>query len=152
MKVESFQDLLEWTSGFHQHLSDAFVASAKNQSDKRSRMLLNHLADKEVNLASNVSAFKDIAAENALDSWCTAHIDQHPLMNNSVSDDAFVSMNTTNIISKVEEQHQQIILLYQNLGERKHSEKMQQLLLDVHDLEKQQAQQMMQGANNLEDI
>ncbi|SNY52460.1 hypothetical protein SAMN06297280_2126 [Arsukibacterium tuosuense] len=152
MKVESFRDLLDWTSDYHQHLSNCFADSAKAQSDKRSQLLLDYLADKEMNLANRVRAFKAVGEDKALDTWCTAHIDQHPLMDETRCDDAFATMNTDDIISETEKQHQLIISLYHNLGERSHPAEMQKLLNEVHDFEKEQAQQMMQGANRLEDI
>lgn len=152
MKVESFRDLLEWTSGYHQHLSNCFTNCAKDQPNKRSQMLLNYLADKEMDLASRVRAFKEVGEDKALDTWCTAHIDQHSLMADTPCNTALATMNTDDIISEVEMQHQLIITLYHNLGERSHPQKMQELLAEVHDLEQQEAQQMMQGANRLEDI
>ncbi|MDX1536866.1 hypothetical protein [Arsukibacterium sp.] len=152
MKVESFRDLLDWTSGYHQHLSNCFADSARAQSDKRSQLLLNYLADKEMDLATRVRGFKDVGEDKALNTWCTAHIDKHPLMVEAVCDDAYTTMDTNEIITEVEKQHELITLLYHNLMERSHPPKMQELLGEVHDLEKELAQQMMHGANRLEDI
>lgn len=73
MRIESFRDLLNWTSGYHRHLSHCLAHSAKHHSDE-------------------------------------------------------------------------------NLLGRSHPPQMQQLLVEIHDLEKSEAQQMMQGANRLEDI
>ncbi|WP_214001046.1 hypothetical protein [Arsukibacterium sp.] len=152
MKVESFRDLLDWTSGYHQHLSNCFADSAKAHSDKRPQLLLNYLADKEMDLATRVRGFKDVGENKALNTWCTEHIDKHPLMAEAACDDAFTTMDTNQIITEVEKQHELIILLYQNLFERSHPPQMQEMLAEVRDLEKEHAQQMMYGANRLEDI
>ena len=152
MRVESFRDLLTWTSGYHQHLSHCFAQSAKRHSDERSRMLLDHLADKEIQLADTVTGFKEIAADNTLSTWCIEHLEQHPLLDNTVDGKAFAAMTNAEIITEVENLHQQIILLYQNLQGRSHPPQMQRLLSEIHDLEKNEAQQIMQGANRLEDI
>lgn len=152
MKVESFRDLLDWTSGYHRHLSNCLAQCARHQLDDRCQMLLNYLSDKEMQLAIAVRGFKDIGEDKALNTWCTEHLDRHPLMVGAACDDAFTTMTTAEIITEVENQHQTIILLYQNLYERSHPPKMQELLADVRDLEKNEARQMMQGANRLEDI
>lgn len=152
MRVESFRDLLDWTSGYHQHLSNCLAQCAEHQLNERSQMLLNYLADKEMELSTTVRGFKNIGEDKALNTWCTEHLDRHPLLAEAACDEAFASMDTAEIISEVENQHQQIILLYQNLYDRSHPPKMQELLAEVRDLEKSEAQQMMQGANRLEDI
>lgn len=152
MKVESFRDLLDWTADYHQHLSNCFTQCASQHSDKRAAMLLNYLADKEMDLATRVRAFKDVGEDKALNTWCTEHIDKHPLMAEAACDNAFSQMNTSEIITEVEKQHQLIILLYQNLFDRSQPPERQELMAEVRDLEKEQAQQMTQGANRLEDI
>ncbi|MDX1678394.1 hypothetical protein [Arsukibacterium sp.] len=152
MKVESFRDLLDWTAGYHQHLSNCFTKSARARSDKRPQLLLNYLADKEMDLATRVRAFKDVTEDKALNTWCTEHIDKHPLMAEAACDDAYNTMDTNEMITEVEKQHELIILLYQNLCERSHPPAMQEMLAEVRDLEKELARQMMHGANRLEDI
>jgi hypothetical protein len=152
MRVESFRDLLDWTSGYHQMLSHCFHHAASNHADNRSAMLLDYLADKEHKLASMVQQFKQLAVNKALNTWCTEYLDKHPLMVDAVCNDAFNSMPASDIIAEVENQHQQIIQLYQNLYDRSQMSELQQLLSDVADMEKSEAKQMMQGANRLEDI
>jgi hypothetical protein len=152
MRIESFRDLLNWTSGYHRNLSHCLAHSAKKHSEERSKMLLDHLADKELQLSDIVGGFKDIAANNTLSTWCIEHVDQHPLLDNTLDDMAFAAMTNAEIITEVENLHQHLILLYQNLLGRSHPPQMQQLLVEIHDVEKSEAQQMMQGANRLEDL
>lgn len=152
MKVESFRELLDWTSGYHRHLSNCLAHCARHQPDDRCQMLLNYLSDKEMQLSAEVYGFRQIGEDKALNTWCTEHLDQHPLLAGAACDDAFASMNTAEIITEVENQHQKIILLYQNLYDRSHPPKMQELLAEVRDVEQQAARQMVQGANRLEDI
>ncbi|HAW91438.1 MULTISPECIES: hypothetical protein [unclassified Arsukibacterium] len=152
MKVDSIRGLLDWTAGYYQHLSNCFSKSAEQQQNKRPQMLLNYLADKEMDLATRIRAFKEVGEDKALNTWCTEHIDKHPLMAEAACDDAFNTMDTNAIITEVEQQHQTIILLYENLYDRSQKSEIKELLAEVLDLQKQQAQQMMQGANRLEDI
>ncbi|MAD75468.1 MAG: hypothetical protein CML20_11880 [Rheinheimera sp.] len=152
MKVDSIRGLLDWTAGYHQHLSNCFAKSAEKQQNDRSQMLLNYLADKEMDLATRVRAFKDVGEDKALNTWCTEHIDKHPLMAEAACDDAYTTMDSNAIITEVEQQHQIIILLYENLYDRSPKEEIKELLAKVRDLQQQEAQQMMQGANRLEDI
>ncbi|MDR6982874.1 hypothetical protein J2X32_001492 [Rheinheimera pacifica] len=152
MKVESLRSLLDWTSGYHRHLSNCLADCARHQLDDRCQMLLNYLADKEMKLAIAVQGFKDVGEDKALNTWCTEHLDRHPLLAGAACDDAFISMTTTEIITEIENQHQQILLLYQNLYDRSQTPKIQELLAQVRDLEKNEAQQMMHGANRLEDL
>lgn len=152
MRIESFRELLDWTSGYHLHLSQCFRQCAHMQQNERSGMLLDYLADKELHLAACVLGFKHLGEDKALNTWCTEHLDRHPLMVDAACDEDFALMNTTEIITEVEKQHQLIILLYQNLYDRSQPPKMQELLAEVRDLEVNESQQMMHGANRLEDI
>ena len=152
MRVESFRDLLDWTSGYHHMLSRCFAATARNHPIQRSVMLLDHLAEKELKLAHWVQDFKQLTVNKALNTWCTEYLDKHPLMGKATCDNTLLTMQAADIIAEVEEQHQQIILLYQNLCDRSQMAELQQLLTDVADMEKNEAKQMMQGANRLEDI
>lgn len=152
MHVESFGELLRWTSGYHLQMAQCFRNCAMQHQNERSTLLLDYLADKELRLAACVLGFKHQGEDSALNTWCTEHLDKHPLMADAACEDDFASMTTSEIIAEVEQQHQLIILLYQNLYERSNATQLQQLLANVRDLEVNESQQMMHGANQLEDI
>lgn len=152
MQVETLQDVLHWTTEFHQYLSDCLLHCAdKNESD-RATMLLDYLAEHESRLASVVEQFEKNGNSNALHTWCYEFIEKHPIVRSQHCDAPFAELDTEQIMTVIVDQQQQVIELYRDLFARADIPSARELLENLKSLEEHEAMLMSQGANRLNDL
>ncbi|WP_432697526.1 ATPase [Marinobacterium sp. YM272] len=152
MQIDTFRDIIHWTRGYHQQLSEWLRNSSESQQDERARMLLDYLADHEAKLSRAITAFEATDNLNALDTWVMEFLNKEPLLPSTNLDAPFAEMTAEQIISKVEEEHNQIVELYKFLVSRASATPAADLLEELADLEKHEAMRLSQAWNRLTDI
>lgn len=152
MKVETYKDLLTWTGEFHKNLSSCLQHCASKNENERSRMLLEYLAGHEQELANTVSGFVDTTDTGALKTWCYDYAQNHPLLHSQECKEPFQDMEPDNILAKVIERHEQVIDLYRSLQATADVGAARELMEELESLEAQEARQMTQGANRMQEM
>jgi len=157
MKFETLKDVLHWTREFHQQLSQSLLHSSSKNSDERARMTLTYLSDHEKALAKVVSGFETTGEEHALNTWCIDYmvhkpITQKPITQQAHVDEPFVSLDATQIISLIVDQHQQVIELYRYLASRADIPSAIELLETLSAMEEHEMMRMVQSTNRFGDL
>ena len=152
MQVETLDDVLKWTSDYHQSLADRLDHSSGNNESERARLLLDYLSKHEASLARTVHESERTAEGKSLNTWCYEYLEKHQLVQRIHFDESFSNLNSAQIMDIVTDQHNQIIELYRYLYSRANIPETKTLLGALLELEQHEAMQMMQGANRLQDI
>ncbi|NIV29176.1 MAG: hypothetical protein GWN58_06600, partial [Anaerolineae bacterium] len=66
MKVQTFEDLINWTSALHQQLSECLSHCADENQQAMANWLMSYLADHETRLQKTVEGFRQKADPKAL--------------------------------------------------------------------------------------
>ncbi len=152
MQVETLRDVLHWTKGFHQHLSQCLSHCAENNINERARMILAYLSDHEKHLTDVVNGFEKSGEEHALNTWFYEYVQKHPIVQHVHCDKPFAELDATQIMAVIVEQHQQVIELYRDLASRADIPSSRELLEGLSSLEEHEMMRMSQSANRFEDM
>ena len=151
MSNKTLRDMVEWTQQFHQDMADSMELSATQSTGERERMLLGYLVEHENELARMVGRYGENASDTALNTWVSAYMEQYPALEQPPTYPPFSGMNTAEIMTTVQEQHDRVINIYQHLEDFVQSSA-NELVRDLRNLEEQELQRISQSANRLEDI
>ena len=152
MQVETLDDVLNWTSGFHQTLANQLKQGSGNHDSERARLLLGYLSKHEASLARTVHDTERTAEDKSLATWCYEYLEKNDLMQGIAPGKAFTDLDPEHIMDLVSQQHNQIIELYRYLYSRANIPETKSLLGALLELEQHETMQMMQGANRLQDV
>ncbi len=152
MQIETLRDVLQWTTKFHQHLSECLAHCADENDSRRAKLLLDYLSQHEDCLADLLDQFEQTANTNALNTWCYEYLRKNPIVQHKHCDLPFSELDTRHIMEVIIDQHNQVIELYRQLSDHFESTSAHNLIMDLLALEEHEAMRMTQGANRLEDI
>ena len=151
MSNKTLHDMVSWTQQFHRDMAVSMQASAAQTDGERERMLLGYLIEHENELARMVGRYGENASDTALNTWVSAYMEQFPPLEQPPRHPPFTGMNTTEIMTAVQEQHDRIINIYEHLEDFVQSSA-NELVRDLRNLEEQELLRISQSANRLEDI
>jgi hypothetical protein len=149
MSNKTLRDMVDWTQQFHRDMAQSMQLSAAQT--ERERMLLDYLVEHENELARMVGRYGENASDTALNTWVSAYMEQYPPLEQPPRYPPFSGMNTTEIMTAVQEQHDRIINIYEHLEDFVQSSA-NELVRDLRNLEEQELLRISQSANRLEDI
>lgn len=152
MQVETLRDVLVWTREFHKNLSACLRHCAGRNESDRAKMLLEYLARHEEELSGIVAGFVDTAETRALNTWCYDYMEKHPILHSAHCDAPFQNLEPDEIMAIITDQHEQVIGLYRYLHARADIEATRELMEELESLEEQEARQMTQGANRMQEM
>jgi hypothetical protein len=152
MQVETLKDVLAWTVKFHRNLSACLRHCAGSNQDARAKLLLDYLAQHEEKLSAIVSRFEETAETRALNTWCYDYLEKHPILHSTQCDAPFQDLEPDEIMAVITDQHEQVIDLYCYLHARADTEMVRELMEHLKSLEEQEARQMTQGANRMQEM
>lgn len=152
MKVETLQDLIEWTRQTHKHLGQCLARAGKKQDETRAQWLLHYLADHEKRLVKVVDRFEKEADPKALHTWVYDYVARTPIEPQKTCPIPYESMSLDEIAASVLDTHNQIIDLYRYLMGRADIPEARQLVEDLQSLEEHEAMLLAQQYNRLSDV
>ncbi|GAB1259700.1 ATPase [Teredinibacter haidensis] len=152
MQIETLRDVLQWTGDYHRYLAECTRHCANQQLNQRAQLLLNYLSEHEKTLSTVLDAYEATADPHALNTWCYEFFEKAPVKPHYHCDKPFAEMDTQEIIEAIENQHQQLIALYQYLVGRADIPSAIELLEQLTALEEHEAMRMAHEANRLEDF
>jgi hypothetical protein len=151
MRTETLQDIIARTRNFHQQLQQRLMEGGKASQSTRAALLLDYLAKFEQTLAELVTAIERGADGGALNTWCYEYLHKYPINHIDVNEIAAADVDPDRIMEMVMAYHNEVIGLYRFLHRRMETESSRELMANLKTLEEQQAMQMMQAANRLQD-
>ena len=152
MQIDTFRDIIHWTRAYHQQLADCLSNSSTGQSSEKARILLDYLAEHESKLSDALRAFEETDNLKALNTWVMEFLNKKPIKPLNELGAPFENLPAEEIISKIEEEHSQIVELYKFLASRAVATPAVDLLEELAALEKHEAMRLSSASNLLGDI
>lgn len=152
MKVETFEDLFEWTRQLHQHLAERLQQSSSQHSDTRASLLLSYLGDQEAALEKTVANFARRADPKMLHTWLYDYFAQWPVEANATSNKPWQEMDISEIGEQVFALHHRIIELYKYLEGRADTPEARELLQELREMEEHETMRLVHQANRMGDL
>lgn len=152
MKVETFEDLIEWTRRLHEYLANSMQQSADQHSDTRARWLLSYLADQEAALEKTVANFARSADPKMLHTWVYDHFAKWPVEANAYADKPLLEMDADEISAHVFALHEKVIELYKYLEGRAEIPEAGELLHELRQMEEHETMRLVHQTNRMGDL
>ncbi|WP_028241282.1 hypothetical protein [Stutzerimonas azotifigens] len=118
MKIERFEDLIDWTRNTHGRLSRCLARAASQHEQQRIQWLLAYLADHEQALARAIGRIEQHASPNALNTCIYDYLVREPVMLSGPCAKPYASMTLEGISREVFDIHNQVLELYRSLSRR----------------------------------
>ncbi|MFN3581211.1 MAG: ATPase [Pseudomonas sp.] len=134
MKAETFEQLVDWTSGLHKHLAESLEQGEIQAQGEKAQWLLHYLAEHERTLTDVVQRMKEKADPKALNTWLYEHLSEKmpPANGRQLS---FSNMDFEEISAQIFEIHNQLIELYRSMSGRAPTPEIRELMEELLDLE-----------------
>ncbi|KGE78581.1 MULTISPECIES: hypothetical protein [Halomonas] len=152
MKIETFQDLIDWTRQLHVHLAECFRHCATQQEEARAKWLLEYLADHEARLEHTVARFEQQADPKALHTWVYDYLSHNPIAPHQACSAPYAEMSFDEICQEVFSLHDQATELYRYLAGRAEIPEARDLVDELLKLEEHEAMRLAQQANRARDL
>lgn len=118
MKIERFEDLIDWTRHTHGRLSRCLERASTRHEQQRAQWLLAYLADQEKGLACTIGRIEQRASANALHTCIYDYLVREPVMLSGPCAKPYANMSVEGISHEVFEIHNQVMELYRSLARR----------------------------------
>lgn len=152
MKVETLQDLIDWTRMTHKRLSECLEHCSTKQEEQRAKWLLEYVAAHEKALARTVDRFEKEADASALHTWVYDYLGHTPVDPHKVCSAPYAKMSFDEITASIFDTHNQIIDLYRYLQGRADVPAARELVENLLSLEEHETMLLAQQANRLNDL
>ena len=151
MPNKTLHDMVDWTQKFHRDMAQSMQLAAAETNSERVRLLLGYLVEHEQELARMAGRYGENASETALNTWVSAYMEQYPPEDHPLEYQPFTGMDTAEIMTALQQQHDRVINIYRHLEDFVHGSA-NDLVGDLRNLEEQELLRISQSANRLEDI
>ena len=151
MQTETFEDMLEWTSGLHTLVADRLEQALTVDTDQRSRWLIEYMVGHERELARTVERFREQAGESERKTWMYEYIGES-LPPHSCWELNFVGSTFDEINQKVFQLHDQLIDLYRSMAGRAVIPQAADLMNNMLALEEGETRRLAEQCGRLQDL
>lgn len=151
MKIERFEDLIDWTRDAHAQLARCMSAGASKQAETRAKWLLLYLADHEKVLSETISEIEAHADGKALHTWIYDYLVREP-MHLGQKCKAYHQMTVEEICADVFEMHNRILDLYRSLARRAEIDTARELARELLELEQHETMRLAQQVNRIHEM
>jgi len=117
MKIERFEDLIDWTRDTHGLLARCMARCSDKHQETRAKWLLVYLADHERKLAETIERIEKHADPKAMHTWIYDYLVRNPVLRNQACK-PYESMTVEEISLDIFTIHNQVIDLYRSLARR----------------------------------
>jgi hypothetical protein len=152
VKVATLRELIEWTAKLHGELGRCLVHCANSSEEQHARWLMEYLAEHEERLEHAIAAIAEHADQRALNTLVYDYFEHAPVVPHSLADLPFSKMDFAAISQAVFTFHNEALELYRYLLSRANTERIEQLLQPLLDLEEHETMRMAQQANRITDL
>tara|TARA_R110002167_G_scaffold164023_1_gene360915 strand:+ start:1365 stop:1814 length:450 start_codon:yes stop_codon:yes gene_type:complete len=147
MQIKTLEDVLHWTTEYHQRLSDCLAHAVEREEKSVVSLLLDYLVKHESTLAQLIRLLEQTADAKALSTLCYEYLDTRPIFQHQHRDKDFAELKINEIVTKLVHEHEQIIELYRYLYWRAETVSAQDLLKQLLMLEEHQAMKINRALN-----
>lgn len=152
MKVQTLEDLIEWTRALHDQLAQCLAHCSTKNEEQHAQWLLSYLAEHEAKIRDMVEGFKKTADPKALHTWIYDYLNHQPIDPHRSCDAPYASMTFDQICEAVFDLHNQTISLYRDLVSNAHIPEVNELMQELLDLEEHETMRLAQQANRSRDL
>jgi hypothetical protein len=156
MEINTFGDLIGWTSQLHEQLGQCLAQGASRHEDERARMLLDYLATHETEMAHVVKEFERRADPKALNTYVAylyEALAQQPIQPHRYSDASFYSaLSFDDICREVFDFHDQVVDLYRRLNDEAVIPEASELLESLLEYEHNEAMRLVRQTERMQDL
>ncbi|MFC3608222.1 ATPase [Stutzerimonas tarimensis] len=152
MKIERFEDLIDWTRHTHGRLSTCLSRAAGKHEQLRAQWLLTYLADHEKALARTIGRMEQHAKPHVLRTCIYDYLIREPILFSGPSAKAYDSMSVDDISREVFDIHNQVIELYRSLARRAEIEGARVLADDLLKLEEHETMRLATQVGRINEI
>ncbi|PFG08621.1 MULTISPECIES: ATPase [unclassified Marinobacter] len=152
MDINTYRELIDWSSDLHAHLASCLSHCAPRNEDERARALLNYLAGHESEIERIVNEFEYQADNNVLETRVYDYLSNHPIKTHRTCDQPYATLDFNGICLEVFDFHDQIIDLYQTLAEKAEIPKIRELMESLLTMEKNESKRLASQVSRMEDL
>lgn len=156
MEINTFGDLIGWTSRLHEQLGQCLAQAVSLNEDERARMLLEYLATHEDEMARVVGEFKRRADPKALNTYVAylyEALSQQPIQPHRYSDASlYGTLSFDGICREVFDFHDQVADLYRRLSDEAVIPEASELVESLLEYEHSEAMRLVRQAEIMQDV
>ncbi len=142
MKAQTFQYLTEWTTLFHNNLAELMEKGLPQQTDERSKWVLEYLIEHERKLAKEVEGFKEQADPKALNTWLYDQISETLPPDQRTREVDFGKMNFDQICEEIFDVHNQVMEIWKGMTSKGAIPEAKELSQKIYELEKNETMRL----------
>ena len=151
MKIERFEDLIDWTRDTHAMLARCMARCSDKHDETRAKWLLVYIADHERALAETVEKIERHADPKALHTWIYDYLTRNPVLRNQACK-AYDTMSVEEISLDIFTIHNQVIDLYRSLARRAEIDGARNLAEDLLHLEEHETMRLARQVSRIHEI
>ncbi|EIK52239.1 hypothetical protein YO5_01604 [Stutzerimonas stutzeri TS44] len=151
MKIERFEDLIDWTRKTHDLLARCMGRSSDRHAETRAKWLLAYLADHERVLAQTIGKIEQHADPKALHTWIFDYLGHAPVLPNQACR-AYETMDVETISREIFDVHNQVLDLYRALARNADIDGARKLVEDLLQLEEHETMRLAQQVGRINEM
>ncbi|MCW3147804.1 ATPase [Stutzerimonas stutzeri] len=151
MKIERFEDLIDWTRETHGLLARCMAHSSDRHAETRAKWLLVYLADHERALAETIGKIEQHADPKALHTWIYDYLARTPVLPNQACK-PYENMDVDEISREIFDVHNQVLDLYRSLARRADIDGARSLADDLLQLEEHETMRLAQQVGRINEM
>ncbi|MGE4404670.1 ATPase [Pseudomonas sp.] len=151
MKIERFEDLIDWTRDTHNLLARCMARCSDKHEETRAKWLLVYIADHERALAETIDKIEKHADPKALHTWIYDYLARNPVLRNQACK-SYDTMTVEEISLDIFLTHNQVIDLYRSLARRAEIDGARELAEDLLRLEEHETMRLAQQVNRIHEM
>jgi hypothetical protein len=151
MKIERFEDLIDWTRDTHAMLARCMARCSDKHEETRAKWLLVYIADHERALAETVDKIEKHADPKALHTWIYDYLTRNPVLRNQACK-AYDTMTVEEISLDIFTIHNQVIDLYRSLARRAEIDGARNLAEDLLQLEEHETMRLARQVSRIHEM
>ena len=152
MKIERFEDLIDWTRDTHRELARCLGRSALRHEEQRAQWLLAYLADHEKALANTIERVEHHADPKAQHTWIYDYVARNPVMRGQPCAKPYATMSLEEISRELFTIHNQVMDLYRSLARRAEIDGARDLATDLLALESHETMRLAMQFNRVNEV
>ena len=148
MQIRTLEDVLHWTTAYHQRFSDGLAYKLEREEKGVVSLLLDYLAKHEHTLAQLIRQLEQTTDAKVLSTLCYEYLETRPIFQTQHGEEDFAELDVDDILATLVGEHQQLIELYRFLYWRTETVLAQDLLKQLLTLEEHQALKISQSSSH----
>lgn len=152
MKVNTLQQLVNWSSAVHQHLAERLETAAASASDSPARLFVNYAVDHERKMAEQVAGLGRESDSRALETWVYDWLEQPPRAPEAILGEQDRSVDLEALSRVLFSTHNEVAAMFRQIQARADVAEVEELVNRMIEIEEGHTRQMAQQLNRTLDM